>query len=282
MRWLRSTSIAAGYPCLSSAVDVPRYLERIALAGAEPQPTRAWLERLITAHLLTVPFENLDIAAGRPISIEPDAIFAKVVDRRRGGFCYELNGLFGLLLREIGFRVSLLSGRTVGGVHGELGPEFDHLVLLVELDGPWLVDVGWGEGYRRPVSLVDGVEHEDPGIGTYRVVRNGGLWDVLERIQPGGEAEEYVTLTPANGWRVLYRFDLVSHRLAEFRDACRWQETESPFFPHHRLCTIATPDGRRTLMDERLIVRAGGTRTERLVTEDEVPMLLEELFGVVL
>jgi N-hydroxyarylamine O-acetyltransferase len=81
---------------------------------------------------------------------------------------------------------------------------------------------------------------------------------------------------------VLYRFDLVPHRLAEFRDACRWQETESPFFPHHRLCTLATPDGRRTLMDERLIVRAGGTRTERLVTEDEVPMLLEELFGVVL
>ena len=82
------------------------------------------------AHLLAVPFENLDIHLGRPISLDQDALFGKIVTRRRGGFCYELNGLFALLLRELGFEVTLLSA-GVARADGGFGPEFDHLTLLV-------------------------------------------------------------------------------------------------------------------------------------------------------
>src|SRR3989337_113684 len=96
-------------------------------------PSAEALSSLQVAHGLHVPFEILDIVIGRSISLELPAIFDKIVSRRRGGFCYELNGLFAWLLRELGFDVTLLSARVAGG-DGGFGPEFDHLILLVQLD----------------------------------------------------------------------------------------------------------------------------------------------------
>lgn len=247
-------------------MDADAYLSRIGL-GRRPPPTLEGLTQEMLAHLLAVPFENLDIAAGRPIELGLPALFDKIVTRRRGGFCYELNGLFAWLLAELGFAVTLLSGRTVGGVHGELGPEFDHLVLRVDLDEPVLVDVGWGEAYRRPLALRDGASHVDPLIAEYRLeARTDGCWDIWEHTD--------------DGVRVAYRFDLVPRALPDFADTCRWQQTESPFFTGHRVCTIATPDGRRTLMDNRLISRSAGERAERTVAEHEVDGLLATMFGV--
>jgi len=253
-------------------VDVAAYLERI---GAERpvSPTLDALAGLALAHLYSVPFENLDIAAGRRLSVEPEALFDKIVVRRRGGFCYELNGLFAWLLRELGYDVTLLAGQTVHPATGEPGHPRAHLVLLVDLDGPWLVDVGWGEVYRWPFALRTGNEHTDP-FASYRIEPHDGRWQVVERH------DDEANLKPAEAWRVAYRFDLTPYELADFAEACRWQETESPFFTAHRVCTIGTPDGRRTLMDDRLIVREAGTRMERAVTDEEWPALLEELFGV--
>jgi N-hydroxyarylamine O-acetyltransferase len=172
--------------------------------------------------------------------------------------------------------VTLLAGQTVDPVTGEPGQRRAHLVLLVELGGPWLVDVGWGEAYRRPFALRPGNEHTDPWIAPYRLEEENRCWQVVERHDAGLETN----LKQTAGWRIAYRFDLAPHELPDFAETCRWQETESPFFTGHRFCTIATEDGRRTLMDDRLIVRAGGTRTERRVADAEVPGLLEELFGV--
>jgi N-hydroxyarylamine O-acetyltransferase len=256
-------------------VDIDHYLRRIGL-GETPAHTFEGLAELGRAHLFSVPFENLDIAAGQPLSIEPEAIYDKLVVRRRGGFCYELNGLFAWLLRELGFEVTLLAGQTVDPTTGEPGQERGHLVLLVELDGPWLVDIGWGEVYRSPLALRAGNEHTDPGIASYRLEERAGRWQVAERHDDSLETN----LKQVPGWRVAYRFHLEPRELADFEATCRWQETESPFFTGHRFCTIATPDGRRTLMDDRLIVRDGGARTERAVTEAEWPLLLEELFGI--
>ena len=142
-------------------------------------------------------------------------------------------------------------------------------MLLVTLDGPWLVDVGWGEAYRRPFALRAGNEHADPHLGTYRLEEQDCRWQVRE-WQEGLEP------------RVAYRFDLTPYELPDFAEACSWTETESPFFTEHRVCTIATPGGRTTLMDDRLILSAAGQRTEREVDTDEVPGLLAEHFGVVL
>jgi N-hydroxyarylamine O-acetyltransferase len=249
-------------------VDAAAYLDRI--GASEPAaPTLDALAELVLAQLYSVPFENLDIADGRPLSVEPRAIYDKIVTRRRGGFCYELNGLFAWLLRELGYDVTLLAAEVPEPRDG--GPRHPraHLVLLVDLDGPWLVDVGWGEACRRPFGLRAGNEHTDPHLGTYRLDEHDGRWQVRE-WQDGGKA------------RVAYRFDLTPRELGDFAGACRWQETESPFFTRHRFCSLAAPGGRTTLMDGRLIVSAAGERTMRAVDAADVTRLLAELFGVVL
>ena len=256
-------------------MDVAAYLDRI--GAREPrEPTLEALAELSFAHLCSVPFENLDISAGRALSLDPDALYDKIVVRRRGGFCYELNGLFSWLLRELGYDVTLLAGQTVDPATGAPGHPLAHLFLLVELDGPRLVDVGWGEAYRQPFALRVDNEHTDSMIAAYRLDLHGGRWQVVERHDESLETN----LKPTAGWRIAYRFDLTPRTLTDFVEACRWQETKSPFFTGHRFCTMATSAGRRTLMDERLIVREAGTRSERPVADGEWPTLLEELFGV--
>jgi len=137
--------------------DVSAYLARINYSGSTV-PTCETLRSLHHAHLLTVPFENLDIGLGRPIVLDEDALVRKIVERRRGGFCYELNGAFAALLQAMGFRVSLLSARVSREAGGE-SPEFDHLTLRVDLKHPWLADVGFGELFLEPLRIEDGKSH---------------------------------------------------------------------------------------------------------------------------
>src|SRR5258706_4705129 len=125
-------------------LDVRAYLDRIGQRGPTPA-NETTLRSLHLAHLRTVPFENLDIHLGRDIVLDETRLFDKIVRQKRGGFCYELNGLFAELLGELGFRVTLLSARVVND--GQVGPEFDHLALRVDLDRPWLCDVGFGDSF---------------------------------------------------------------------------------------------------------------------------------------
>ena len=207
-----------------------------------------------------MPFENLDIVAGIPVSMELDAIYDKVVRRRRGGFCYELNGLFAQLLEALGYSVTLLSAQVLHS-DGRESHEYDHLTLRVDLDEPWLVDVGYGDAFRDPMPLRRDSEFVDALGRTYALRVDDEAWELSDE-EPQ------------------YRFTLTPRAFAEFEPMCRWQQTESPWFTGHRMCTIATPDGRVTLLDDRLIVHAGGERTEREVDESEVPVLLSSLFGV--
>jgi N-hydroxyarylamine O-acetyltransferase len=135
-------------------VNVEAYLDRIAYAGAA-EPTHAVLAALQRAHMLTVPFENLDIALGRRLVLDRGANYAKIVERRRGGWCFELNGLFAWLLEQLGYRVTLLGSR----VDGERGAGWDlaHLLLRVDLDRSYLVDVGFGDGSLEPVRHQNGL-----------------------------------------------------------------------------------------------------------------------------
>jgi N-hydroxyarylamine O-acetyltransferase len=181
--------------------------------------------------------------------------------RRRGGFCYELNGLFARLLEALGYRVTLLSAQVVHD-DGRESHEYDHLTLRVDLDEPWLVDVGFGDAFRDPMPLRPDSEFVDELGRTYRLSVDGEVWELGDEERPQ------------------YRFTLAPRTFDEFEPMCRWQQTESPWFTGHRMCTIATPDGRWTLLDDRLIHHAGRTRTEREVYEAEVPELLSSLFGI--
>lgn len=132
-------------------MDLDAYFDRIGFAG-EARPDLATLRAVHRAHLLAIPYENLDVQLGRPLTPDPAAAFDKIVTRRRGGWCYEMNGLLGAALDEIGFKVT----RMAGGAMRELRGDFtigNHLVLLVDLGEPWIADVGFGDGVLEPFRL---------------------------------------------------------------------------------------------------------------------------------
>jgi len=248
-------------------MNVAAYLERINYHGATA-PSAATLRDLHRAHLLAVPFENLDIHLGREIVLDDERLYAKVVERRRGGFCYELNGAFAALLSELGFNVKKLAA-GVGRADGSFGPLFDHMALLVELDEPWLADVGFGEGFREPLRL-DEAGEQAQAFGSYRIRRDGEQC-ILERR--GGDR-----------WLPEYRFPLQAYEYGDYQEMCGYHQT-SPLssFTQKRTCSLATVDGRVTLTNNRLITTRGGQRTEReLADELEIAAILREQFGVVL
>jgi N-hydroxyarylamine O-acetyltransferase len=218
-----------------------------------------------------VPFENLDIHLGRPIVLDEEALFAKIVARRRGGFCYELNGSFAALLRRTGFAVTLLSA-AVAHDEGGFGPPFDHLSLLVETEERWLVDVGFGDSFVVPLHL-DRTDEQVQGRDAYRIVVEGSMWTLLRRAG-----------APDVAWRPQYRFALQPHALDEFASMCHYHQTSpASSFTQGRVCSRATPEGRITLSEERLIVTAHGMRTEQAVAgERDYRVALRDHFGIVL
>lgn len=137
-------------------MDVSAYRDRINYRGST-EPTIETLRALHRAHLLAVPFENLDIHLNRRIVLDEAALFEKIVVHRRGGFCYELNGLFAGLLRRLGFAVTIFSANVL---HGGIPAEIDHLTLLIQLEERWIADVGFGDSSRLPLRLdFDGEQH---------------------------------------------------------------------------------------------------------------------------
>ncbi len=245
-------------------LGVAAYLRRIGYEGPRT-PDLENLRRLHLAHLLTVPFENLDIFRKRFITLGETALYRKIVERQRGGFCYELNGLFACLLRALDFRVTLLSAQ-VARDEGGFGPDFDHLTLRVDFDSSWLADVGFGDSFREPLLLDTAIEQDD-----YRLDRGDEYWTLLRRED-------------AKHWKPQYRFTLAPRLLSDFTEMCRYHQTSpESSFTRKRLCTLATPDGRKTLSDLRFITTAGRRRVERPVAEGaEHAAVLRKEFGICL
>ena len=253
--------------CIGMSVNVAAYLERIGYSGPVA-PTLEILRGVHRAHMLTVPFENLDIWRKKKIVLDPERFVHKVVNERRGGFCYELNGAFAALLGALGFRVTLLSAR-VARDDGSYGQEFDHLTLRVDLDEPWLADVGFGDSFMEPLRLKPGLDQKQ-GVRKFCITKSGGT----------------LLLARKYGWfrKPEYSFTLTPRKLEEFAGMCHYHQTSrnSPF-TQKRLCTRATPDGRITLTDNRLIVTRHSIRDEHPVSNPEQWCeLLREHFGIVL
>ncbi|MGC2109357.1 MAG: arylamine N-acetyltransferase [Candidatus Korobacteraceae bacterium] len=246
-------------------MDVDAYLRRTEYDGPR-EPSPASLRSLHRQHLFTVPFENLDIPLGTPVHLDLAKIFDKIVERRRGGFCYELNGLFGELLRRLGFRVEMLSAR-VRRDDGGFGPEFDHMLLKVELEEPWLVDVGFGDSFVDPIVFHAGGADQVNGH-RYVVLPAGEEWELLREDERGQVP--------------LYVFSDVPHPLSDYREMCSFHQTSpDSHFTKSWICSRATPDGRITLANMRLIVTRGADREEiQLSTPGDVRRCLREAFGV--
>ncbi|HEX5732055.1 MAG TPA: arylamine N-acetyltransferase [Blastocatellia bacterium] len=249
-----------------SIVEIKAYLERIDYDGPL-EPTAETLRGLHRAHMLAVPFENLDIHLDRRITLEDGSLFSKIVGSRRGGFCYEMNGLFAALLKALGFRVEMLSA-GVTREDGGFGPPFDHMALLVHLDKRWLADVGFGDSFREPLLLDERNEQRQDGFA-YRIDDDGESLTLRRRGRDGL-------------WEDQYRFTLRPHEYADYLEMCHYHQTsaESPF-TRRRVCTRATDDGRITLSDKRLIITRGSHQEERLLeSDDDYAAALREHFGI--
>jgi N-hydroxyarylamine O-acetyltransferase len=251
-------------------LDVPAYLARVGVA-ALPSPTGAGLRELHRAHVLAIPFENLDVVIGRGVDTSLPAVQAKLVDRRRGGYCFEQNALFGAALDRAGFQVTRLAARVRAGA-AFVRPR-THMVLTVRADGrTWLADVGFGgEGLLEPIPLEHG-QTSRQAVWTYRVVREAGPWHwALQSLRP-------------DGWMDMYGLTLEPQHPIDYVMANHYTST------HPLSGFIRTPTVQRVLPDRRLALRGpllvetagGGTTAERAVEPGELDGLLRERFGVAL
>lgn len=249
-------------------MNVEGYLKRINYSGSL-SPTAATLRALQIAHLLAVPFENLSIHAGEPIVLEEDALFRKIVDGRRGGFCYEANGLFAGLLRALGFDVVMLAA-GVAKKEGGFGPTFDHMTLMVTLADRWLVDVGFGDSFLEPLLLDDRGEQVQ-GTRAFRIDTDGPYLILMRRADAGD-------------WEPQYRFTLQPYTFADYEEMCRFHQTSpDSHFTKGRICSLATADGRITLSDMRLIRTSNQLRDERtLASQEEYDRILRDEFNIVM
>ncbi|MCU6432510.1 arylamine N-acetyltransferase [Undibacterium sp. Jales W-56] len=221
------------------------------------------------AHLHTIPFENLDIALGKKISLHADDVFRKLITKRRGGFCYELNYAFFLLLTSLGFGCRLLSARVYNGT--DYGLPFDHLLLSVGCEEAlWIADVGFGDCFRTPLRLnAEGTE--ELGV-TYRVSTADDAVYVLERK------------STMQDWQAQYQFTLAGHEIGDFAEMCTHQQTsESSHFTKKSICSMATKAGRTSLSNDALIITEHGVkRSHQIADADDYIRTLQEVFQIAL
>jgi len=256
----------------NQGMDTRPYLARLGYSGAL-KPDAETLQGLHIAHMCKVPFENLDIGLGRQIHLSEEALWEKIVLQRRGGFCYELNGLFASLLKQLGFDVTYLNARVYNH-QGQLGIDFDHLALFVKVPGQagrWLADVGFGDSFSEPLDFEEPGEQVQ-GLRAYR----------LEQVPEG-----FVTWQKNydRTWERHYFFDLQPHTFPnEYEPACLYHQTSpNSSFTRGSIISRATPDGRVSLEDGWLILTKDGERIRQAIADTaEYNQLLKQYFDITL
>jgi len=170
---------------VGAAFDLAAYLDRIGL-DAPPPASVEGLALLVRAHRLSIPFENLDIPLGRGISLDPDAVFDKLVRQRRGGYCFEQNALLDRAVAALGIEGRPLLGRVWLRLEGDDDvPPLTHQLELVTIDGdPWIIDAGFGGSLSPPLRLAEGETEPEPDGTRFRLRRHDRFGWMLERRGP--------------------------------------------------------------------------------------------------
>ena len=243
------------------------YLNRIQISSPPP-PTFDALCQLQKAHLFAIPFENLDMHYDRPIYLDLDKIYQKVVLDNRGGFCYELNGLFYQLLISLGYQVKMVSGRVYNKKR-VLGQEFDHLALIVSIDQKeYLCEVGFGAFAIHPLEIKFDIWQQDPS-GNYMIQQGSG-----EYLSVGVQEKDEVVAS--------YIFGLKERTFEEFEGMCHYQQTSPDSnFTNRWVITIPTKEGRITLTNTKLKIEKNGNVEESDIDSKEMfCTALEKYFGM--
>jgi len=246
--------------------DSAAYLQRVSLSETVT-PTAEGLRTLQRAHFSHIPFENFDIQLGRGIDLEPAHLFDKLVRRQRGGYCFELNGLFFMALRAFGFEARPLLARVhvSGGASGR-----GHQITLVDVDGrQFLTDVGFGKETPRGPVLLERDLVQDIERQSIRLIDGEGYGTLLQVLAD-------------DEWRSLYSFDM-EHVFPGDIDYGNHFTSTSPrsFFTSARVATRPLRDGMAVLFNNRLtFIRDGQNESMELPEGQGYIDALEKYFGI--
>ena len=251
----------------AAAGFLPRYFARIGYSGAVA-PTWDVLAALQAAPIAAIPFEAIDALTGAGVDIGADAIDAKLIGQRRGGYCFEQNGLFLRVLQAIGFAAEGLIGRVRWMLPDDAPPTpRTHMVVRVTIEGrSWLVDAGFGAAVPPQPLAMDSEDPQPTRHESYRVVRHGAEWQVAALIE-----EE---------WRTLYRIENVVPPAIDY-EIGNWYTSAHPdsHFRHQLIAARTTAEARYGLRDNRLTTRlADGRLDRRYLGADEIERVLGEIF----
>jgi len=232
------------------------------------KPSLQVLKKLQKTHLLNVPFENLDIIAKIPIELNIEKLYAKIVKNNRGGFCYELNGLFFQLLKNIGFEVKMVSARVYNKTEN-YGAEYDHMVIITRIKkDDYLCDVGFGEFAFAPLKIE---------VNTIQQDKRG-----LFRIEEYNSKYLQVSKNDTDKWIPEYIFSLQSRELKEYEEMCNYHQTSpDSHFTWKRMCTLPTENGRITITGNTLKISEENKYTEQNIeNEMKFKKILKNNFNI--
>lgn len=247
-------------------MKIQPYLNRIQFNG-EIAASKQVLFELHRNHLMNVPFENLDIHYNHPIILDQELIAAKIIDRNRGGFCYELNALFNLLLNRMGFQTKLVAARVFGSDH-KYGPEFDHMAIVVNLDEVnYLVDVGFGKFILEPLTIDFTASQSDP-LGAFRFVNLSNDEIRIDMVDGSKSTPQYI-------------FSLKERSLKEFKPMCHYHQTHpDSHFTRNKVVSKCTKEGRITLLDTELKISSLGENKSIQFMESDFENFLKKHFDM--
>jgi N-hydroxyarylamine O-acetyltransferase len=259
--------------------DLPAYLARIGLDAA-PTPDAAGLAILQRAHRLAIPFENLDIPLGRGIDIAPDAVFAKLVTGRRGGYCFEQNRIFLRALHALGFVARPLLARVWLLADGV--PPLTHTFSLVTIDGrDWIADAGFGGSFSPPLPLEDGAGVTAADGTSHRLLRDDAFGWMLERAGDPGATDG--RSADHRDWQRQYSFTLAPVEDIDLALSNHWTSTRpGTRFLTLKVVSLILPDGFASMVDTQLAIhRDGGNESRAIADSREYRTVLADVFGLV-
>ena len=256
---------------MTDVFRLDRYLARIGFDGSVA-PDLATLTAIHVAHINALPFEGLNPFLHLPVKLDMASLQQKLIDGRRGGYCYELNAMLRAALETIGFKVTGLGARVRWNAPPDspLGPR-THMLLKVDLpDGPYLADTGFGACVLdAPLRLLASIDQQT-AMGTYRLIEADGLLSLSAKR--------------ADGWRTMYVFDLAPQLPSDY-ELGNWYTSTSPFVPFtSTLVMERVSNGRRHKLVNRHLTtegRDGEPVSERVLgSAAELQQVLDETFGV--
>ena len=250
-------------------MNVQNYLKRLKIENIS-HPDLNNLKKLHRSHLYNIPFENLNIHYGKRIILDFDSLEKKILSNNRGGFCYELNGLFYKLLTELGYNAKMICA-GVYNTEGVPGPDYDHMALIVKInDDEYLVDVGFGDNFIEPLEFKLNIIQKDDA-GFFKITEHGDRFK-LNRSSDG------------KNFKGEYLFAVKEEQLSNYENMCNYHQTSpESHFRQKRICSNATEKGRITISDLKIIETQNGIKSEtQLKDEDYFFESLKKYFGIVL